>query len=101
MLDQRITVVAVAQVASSVFWLLYPSSRKTNFIWKLIEPIDPIEQMLPISNSQKGPLRNNSRKLCAGAEISGGGTARPSGCWPISPGLSFKRKIASGQVRNM
>ncbi len=101
MLENKISSEAVAQVAFSTFWSKNPASLKTNFMCRLIDPIDPMEQMLPSSSNQNGPLRKRWAKLCGACFASLGGASEPSGNCPISAGLSFKRNSESGHARNI
>ena len=52
-LEIRMAMLAAAHTASRTAWSLKPWSWKTNFMWKLTAPMEPMEQKLPISSSQK------------------------------------------------
>src|SRR5260370_12589991 len=79
MLDHRMRTDAVRHAASTFSPLVKPWSRKTNFMWKLMAPMEPMEQKLPMSSSQKGQLRNNCGKVRDFTFDSADGCGRPSG----------------------
>src|SRR4051812_47763382 len=79
MLEMRIQNCAVLQTAFKLRWSVKPASRKTNFMWKLIAPIDPMEAMLPRSKSQNGQLPISAEYGKGFRLRSGGGSAAPSG----------------------
>ena len=80
-----------------------PSSRNTNFMWKLIAPMEPMEQKLPISSSQKGQLPQQVRETSADCtwQLRRGQRRRHPGFWPMSEGRSFNTNSTSGQVSNI
>ena len=63
MLVARIVMDATRQVefssaTPSLVWSVKPWSRKTNFMWKFTAPIAPMDQKLPINNSQNEYCRS-------------------------------------------
>src|ERR1700682_3006572 len=78
-LDQRIRNCAVSHTESAIdpFWK--PSSRKTNFMWKLTAPMEPMEQKLPMRSSQKDQLAKSWRKVSEWMGKLGGGFRASTG----------------------
>src|SRR5664279_488806 len=62
MLEHRMMMLALDHTVSRRACDRKPWSWNTNFMWRLMAPMEPMEQTLPMSNSQKVDLRTRYPK---------------------------------------